>query len=315
MRAPAAIAILALTAGCGRACAPAASAPRADDGVAPARGKARAVIEPGTLPGRYACEVEGAVGDCYVRVPAGTFLMGAQAADPSAPAHDEHARTDEGPPHRVTLPAYRILRREVSVRTFFHCVKDGWCAEDDVADVNALRAIPEDLSSLRPLTGLSWTGAARVCRWLGGRLPTEAEWERAARGDDGRRFPWGDDPGCGIASRTATMAGSDMVTERCENDDVAAHGDLRGASPLGVQGMAGNVWEWTADWYGADAYARGDVHDPRGPAVGTARVQRGGGWTSVDAWELRSAARGSLEPGRQLPDVGVRCARDEDPSW
>jgi sulfatase modifying factor 1 len=268
------------------------------------------------LPPELRCETRGSNSGCFIYVPGGAFWMGAQAADPAGRGYDPHARPDEGPVHEVTVKPFRLQRYEVNEGQFAICVREGWCKAEDVLS-GGFGNYGQEGKGDHPINGLTWEGARRMCAFVGGRLPTEAEWELAARGSDGRWFPWGNVPQCGVfAADPSAQEGakfnenSDAPHETCENDGTAPFGRLRWPSALGLYGMGGSVWEWTADWYAPDAYARHDKADPKGPASGETRVQRGGGWASLDAWELRAAARGSLRPDQKLHDVGVRCARD-----
>jgi iron(II)-dependent oxidoreductase len=302
------VALLAGTSACRGCDARVAAVPHADDDVGPARAEAKRLHEPAPapFPDALACETTS-TNQCFVLIPAGRSRQGAQATDPGAPGYDPDARPDEAPVHEVELPAFRLMQAEANRWSFRECVGAGWCDPADVEDYASFSGV--EGSPTHAVSGLSWTGAARLCAWMGARLPTEAEWERAARGDDLRRFPWGDEPGCGRFVYTADGKAPEGPIS-CAFDGVVESGNLRGESPFGVQGMGGNVWEWVADAYDPEAYAHRDPVDPRGPATGERRVQRGGGWTSADPLELRAAARGALDPDQKLPDVGVRCARD-----
>ena len=257
------------------------------------------------LPAEYKCESKSANTACFVYLPGGTFWMGAQATDPAAPGYDPAARPEEGPVHQVTVSPFRIQRFEAESSAFEVCAREGWCRPDDIAG-GAMSTYQVAEKAGAPINQLSWEGAQRLCAFLGGRLPTEAEWEFAARGVAGRRFPWGAEPDCGVSPSDPSRVGPQA---RCEVEGPQATGRLRGSTPEGLMGMAGNVWEWTADGYAPDAYARHAATDPTGPEGATTRVQRGGGWTSEDPLELRSAARGAMRPDQRMPDVGVRCAR------
>jgi formylglycine-generating enzyme required for sulfatase activity len=248
---------------------------------------------------------------CFVRVPGGTFLMGAQATDPKAPGHDPDALPEEAPVHEVTLGPYWISRDEFGLSAYGACLDAGACLTEDAATGGY-----SNRGSGRndhPINAITWEGARRACAWLGGRLPTEAEWELAARGLDGRRWPWGSTPGCGVALDRHSPeaqgrdpgADSTMRTDVCSMDGTSPNNDTRGRSPWGVRALAGSVWEWVEDAYAP--YPEGAVSDPRGPSEGDQRVIRGGGWTSETPAELRATVRAGMSPDEQVSDVGFRC--------
>jgi formylglycine-generating enzyme required for sulfatase activity len=270
----------------------------------------KAVVPP---PAEMRCDGPKLSSGCFVEVKGGTFLMGAQATDAAAPGYDADAAPDEGPPHEVTVSSFWIQRNEVTASEYALCVENRWCSEEAVT-TGGFSNYGDEARRQYPINGVTWEGARRYCEWYGSRLPTEAEWEYAARGTDGRRFPWGDKKMCGVMSASG---GGDLrnVEESCELDGTVPMGRLRGNSAFGARGMANNVWEWVSDWYADDAYARHASKNPTGPETGERRVQRGGGWTSIDPVELRSAARGSLKPDEQVNDVGFRCVRAEEEGW
>lgn len=244
---------------------------------------------------------------CYVEVPGGSFLMGAQSTDPTAPGYDPDAEAHEAPAHQVTLSTFWIQQGEVSTSEYMLCVENEWCSADEVT-TGGYSNYGNERRRQHPINGITWKGAQRYCEFWGGTLPTEAQWEFAARGSDGRRFPWGNKRFCGVMD--VSGGGDDGVEEtECLIDGTQPLGRLRGRSPFGLNGMGGSVWEWTADWYASDAYSSHGKSDPTGPETGTRRVQRGGGWSSTDPLELRSAARGSLPPDDKVNDVGFRCVR------
>ncbi len=223
-----------------------------------------------------------------VLVPGGTFTMGNDAPE-SAP--------DERPAHPVTLAAYCIDRTEVTVDRYAQCVTAGACRR-------AATALPQGET---PVSGVDWSQADSFCRFVGGRLPTEAEWEFAARGTDGRAFPWGNDPPTDCTRMDWTVGG-----ESCRGVGPSDVGRFpAGASPFGVLDMAGNVWEWTADWY-TRTYAEGPQTQPTGPAEGSARVTRGGGWNNDQRERFRATRREGEHPAFRDYDLGFRCAYDAD---
>jgi formylglycine-generating enzyme required for sulfatase activity len=240
------------------------------------------------------------------QVPAGAFLMG-------SPDTDAGARADEEPQHTVYLDAFWIDRTEVTNARFVqflnalgeHAGSCGGrdCAETQLEDKYSHilrqggRYLVESGFESHPATQVSWYGAQAYCTWVGARLPTEAEWEKAARGVDGRSYPWGNEsPDCDKAQYGD-----------CGGATVPVGSRPRGASPYGVLDMAGNVWEWVADWYDPAYYSSSPARNPRGPDSGERRVFRGGSWGYPSAF-MRASDRARNRPTYAGFNVGFRCA-------
>ncbi len=243
-----------------------------------------------------------------VTIPAGSFWMGCNEAV------DSECQNIEKPYHIVTLSTYHIDKYPVTVAQYKACVEDGVCPLTGTEEsCNYGAADKED----HPVNCVTWYDAATYCEWAGKRLPTEAEWEKAARGgcefyinceEESYKYPWGntpaincdhavfydlsyDDPGCGTGG---TMpVGSKPL----------------GVSPYGAYDMIGNVWEWVHDWYDEDYYENSPSEDPAGPETADSRVMRGGSWYSRFEYTLRSSSRGGLLPSNQLDFNGFRCAK------
>lgn len=221
-----------------------------------------------------------------VYVPPGEFLMG---SPDGAGAGDEH------PQHKVYLSAYWIDRTEVTADQYRRCVEAGEC----MATASGSPCTYADAASTdHPVNCVDWNQAAAYCAWADKRLPTEAEWEKVARGADGRTYPWGEDaPDCGKAQYSG-----------CEGHTVPVGSLPEGASPYGVFDMAGNVREWVADWYEAGYYSYSPIGNPSGPETGSLRVLRGGSWNDGGV-DVRTATRLRYAPGDRNDFVGFRCAR------
>ena len=235
-----------------------------------------------------------------VSIPAGPFTMGSREGP-----------EDERPPHEVTLPAYTIDRFPVTNSQYAEFL-------------NAVSALPSTSARLydfddpdarihrrgerwvadtdyeqHPVVEVPWGGAVAYCAWRTKRLPTEAEWEKAARGTDARRYPWGND----LPDRRRARYGS------AYNDTAPVDGTASGASPYGVRDMAGNAWEWVSSAYRAYPYRADDGRED--PKPGPVRGTRGGGHDSPEA-EITTTQRGrtlSRNPAAGHHNIGFRCAR------
>jgi sulfatase modifying factor 1 len=236
-----------------------------------------------------------------------SFLMGAQSTDPQGPGYDPEASDDEHPVRRVTLDPFWMTRYEITVKQFKDCVLLGPCSMEHVGlggFFNYDRKGSED----HPINGVTWHGADHYCRWVGGSLPTEAQWEYVAKaGHRGRRFPWSPDDTPATCEHAVFAGPSDAPCGVFGTAYSGIHPRLADDVEMMVQNLAGNVWEWTSDWYAPSYGAPGDTSNPSGPETGTGRVQRGGGYTEEDPLVFRSAFRAQMAPDMKLPDVGFRC--------
>jgi formylglycine-generating enzyme required for sulfatase activity len=222
-----------------------------------------------------------------VSIPAGEFTMGSQDGDP-----------DERPAHKVHVDAFSMDVYEVTVRQYAEFLQStGIRSPSDWQTMN------QPAYQKRPVANVDWADAVAYCKWVGKRLPTEAEWEKAARGTDGRLFPWGNEAPTPLHANYGKTGSNN-------HEALAPVGTLEeGKSPYGIYDMAGNVWEWVSDWYDNDYYKNSPSQNPTGPPTGGYKVIRGGSWNS-NPGNLRSADRYSDPPSfRSLYFPGFRCAK------
>lgn len=231
---------------------------------------------------------------------AGEFLRG--SADAGSPA-------DEQPQATLYLDEFEIDQFEVTSAEYTACVDAGECSEPfdsfgDGSDCNWNRPGLDD----HPINCVDWFQASDYCDFVGKRLPTEAEWEKAARGVDGRTHPWGEaPPSCDLAVMNDGGLGCGTGTPTLPVGSRSPDSD----SPYGLADAAGNVWEWVDDWYGADYYPSAPASNPPGPGDGRLKVIRGGGWVNDNGVTsgLRMADRTEGGPTSGSTAIGIRCAR------
>jgi len=237
--------------------------------------------------------------DGMVLVPAGDFVMGC------TPLTDKECQADEQPAHKPALAAFLIDRAEVTLADFKKCVDAGRCTKPLTKEDNQHCNWGQLERDSHPVNCVGWAQANEYCVWAGKRLPTEAEWEKAARGPDGNDYPWGKDkPDCSLAviSHEGEGCGKGGTWPVCSK----APGNTRS----GLCDMVGNVWEWVADFYAPDYYSRTTPADPAGPATGTERVLKGGAWTSEMAQSVRASVRLHFPAPTALGNFGFRCAKN-----
>jgi formylglycine-generating enzyme len=225
-----------------------------------------------------------------VSVPAGPFFMGCNADV------DTDCQTNESPYRSITLSAFKIDKTEVTVAQYKACVDGrgaGCTTPGTTEDCNWGIAGRDN----HPVNCVNWTNAAGYCAWVGKRLPTEAEWEKAARGTDGRKYPWGNDAyDCARANLMNCLGLTRAV------------GEVQSASPYGALDMMGNVMEWVSDWFASNYYSTGPATDPKGPLSGSSRVLRGGSWVNAPP-QARTSNRFSNSAETQNRTYGFRCAQ------
>ena len=223
-------------------------------------------------------------GMVMVFVPSGSFLMGSMA-------ENTEALYNEFPQHEAHLVNFWLDRTEVTNAQYNQCVTASVCA--------ASEPLNDHFSDETPVQGINWLDADVYCRWVGGQLPTEAQWEYAARGPDGRRFPWGDSPPDGSLANFDRNVGTTTPVGHYP----------AGASWVGALDMAGNVQEWVADWYDSDYYSSSPHDNPTGPVSGNFnnfKVLRGGSWGG-GARYVRGAYRYNVSASVRSHFIGFRC--------
>ncbi len=252
-------------------------------------------------------------------VPGGRFFMG---SDDDLDA--------ERPAHKVTLRAYCMDKLEVTADAYRACSDRGDCKRTvptnkwegittkDSKAYDPLCNTQDTARGRHPMNCVDWNAADRFCKAAGKRLPSEAEWEFAARGSDGRKYPWGDAPpsakhlnACGAECVAwGKKHGAPLEALFAESDPFATTAPVgsfpEGASRWGIEDLVGNVWEWTADFYAS--YTESDAADPTGPASGTAHVMRGGAWNGAYADWVRPSFRFSNSADTRSHGIGFRCA-------
>jgi formylglycine-generating enzyme required for sulfatase activity len=236
-----------------------------------------------------------------VYVPEGEFLMGSD---------DEKAFSDEKPEHLVYLDAYWIYQTEVTNRQYIQCIQAEGCK---------LSVWGEKPDDDYPVTQVLPRDGRNYCKWAGGRLPTEAEWEKAARGTDGRKYPWGNEP---ITGERANFCDVNCDEEWGNPDINQDDGYARtapvgsypaGASPYGALDMAGNVWEWVSDSYAPDYYSNSPYRNPKGPQGDDyIELTRGGSWLSRTSFRItnRFSLDGAVFDEIMFETFGFRCVHD-----
>ena len=235
-----------------------------------------------------------------VWVPAGVFTMGSSEGEirqlvSGSVTWKWEKLEPEKPQHRVSLDGYFLYKSLVTVKQYLRfCTESGHIAPQ----------APDDNSGWKkqnlPIVNVSWSDAKAYCVWAGAALPTEAQWEKGARGTDLRQFPWGnewDDKKCRNSKKQYGDSGGASATDK----------HASGASPYGALDMAGNVWQWCADWYSPDYYKSSVAHEPLGPSTGSAHVMRGGSWCDTEPYRFRSAFRFGANDTNLYTPIGFRC--------
>ena len=237
----------------------------------------------------WPAEITDAAGVPLNLVAAGDFVMGSDSGS-----------ADERPRHQVFLDAYYMDRYEVTNARYAACVRAGACAPPrDARSYGRTSYYGDPQYAEYPVVNVAWGQARTYCRWRGADLPTEAQWEKAARGTDGRTYPWGE----GIDKSFANYDGTDTT---------AVGSYEKGKSPYGLYDMAGNVWEWIRDRYSHRYYRASPIENPPGPATGADHALRGGSW-NYGSSVLRTSFRNWDTTITWYFSIGFRCSRGTPP--
>jgi len=271
---------------------------------------------------KQVCDSEGQwidSGDCYkwepdeyvvdctdteCKVAAGKFWRGCNETV------DDQCQDDEKPYREIYLDAYFIDKYPVTVSEYKSCIADGACSEAITNDYgfNEYCNYGKSEKHNHPINCVNWFQAEEYCKWAGKRLPSEAEWEKAARGTDGRKYPWGNTPI--VSCDYAVMA--DSRGHGCGTGGTMPVGSKPlGVSPYGAYDMIGNVWEWVNDVASGNYYEISTENNPQGPEIGLQRIRRGGGWHYSCDYCLRSSIRNHDNALKSCYNYGFRCARTE----
>jgi formylglycine-generating enzyme required for sulfatase activity len=242
-----------------------------------------------------------------VAIPAGHFTLGSKRIDDDPYGLSTQFDDTELPQQRVWLDAYEMDRDEVSLGEYLGFLPQRKQPPPDelqrlIWHVITVHSVTDHTLARWPALYVTWQEAVAFCASKGKRLPTEAEWEKAARGPDGHLFPWGD----AAPNQDRAMFGQHHVHEIPILASVDSH--PAGSSPYGLHHMAGNVAEWVQDWFGLDYYAYMPERNPTGPATGRYKAVRGGSWKSKIIM-LRTATRSGASPDQRSATIGFRCAK------
>ena len=275
----------------------------------PSRTGSPPVVE---LPARLAAISRLAAPSPTVPIAAGWFLLGTNRKDDDPYGFETQYDDTEQPQKRVWLDAYAIDRDEVNLGEYLADLRARHREPSDLLErlihhMITVHAATDEGLARWPALYLTWAEADEFCRAQGKRLPTEAEWEKAARGNDGSLFPWGGrSPDAALAVYGRYHVHEIPLVAPVDSGEA-------GRSPFGLHHMAGNVAEWVGDWFGNDYYASMPDRNPPGPPAGRYKSVRGGSWKSKPHM-LRTATRGGAPPEQRSATIGFRCAMPGRPS-
>lgn len=263
-------------------------------------------VTPAPRPAAPDAFIHPRTGCAMALIPGGEFAMGsAEGSEAEGPVHPVRLRPFRIDVHPVTNAAFARFADATGHVTAAERDGKAWgCREGRFEDIAGLnwRTYGGPGREDHPVVLVDWHDADAYARWAGLRLPTEAEWERCARGDqEGVPFPWGTQEPDGSQSNFARTAADLPPTNPVGCHEVNA---------FGVADLVGNVWQWCADWFATDYYQASPVEEPVGPAEGQLKVRRGGSWNVIQGFRLRCSNRGAAKPQTVAPNMGFRCASD-----